>query len=61
MKKDLKFSMVPWRVLKEFLGINIPAYLFNQYSLTVSQMSGTGLDVILGEVDLPSFCYHYFY
>lgn len=58
MKEDLKFSTVPWRVLKEFLGINIPAYLFNKYSLTVSQMSGTGLDLILGEVDLPSFCYH---
>jgi hypothetical protein len=60
MKQGLKFSTVPWRILKEFLGINIPAYLFNKYSATASQMSGTRLDVILGETDLPSFCYHSF-
>lgn len=61
MKENLKFSRVPWRVLKEFLGINIPAYLFNKYSLTVGQMSGTGLDVFLGEGELPSFCCHSFH
>lgn len=55
MKEDLKFSRVPWRVLKEFLGTKLPACLFNKSSLTVGQMSGTGLDVVLGEADLPGF------